>query len=267
MNPPVALTIAGSDSGGGAGIQADLKTFAALQVYGTSAITAVTVQNTAEVRAVLPLPSTVVRQQIEAVLDDFEVAAVKTGMLATTEIVQLVAELAEADRLPMLVVDPVLVSSTGTRLIEDDAVRLYLERLLPVARVFTPNLYEAGVLLGAEVHSREEQIDAARQLSDRTDGVVVVKGGHGGGDACDVVCVQGAVSELHAPRVNTMNNHGSGCSFASAIAAGLALGLAVDAALEHAKDFVRRSIAGGARWSLGAGHGPLDHFHWEESNG
>jgi hydroxymethylpyrimidine/phosphomethylpyrimidine kinase len=267
MTPTVVLTIAGSDSGAGAGLQADLKTFAALGVYGTTAVTAITAQNTAEVRAMLPLPAAVVRQQIEAVLDDFDVAAVKTGMLATVEIIDLVAELAEAGRLPLLVVDPVLVSSTGAALLEDGAGRRYVERLLPVARVFTPNRYEAGVLLGAEVRSHEEQIDAARRLAEHTDGIVVVKGGHGEGDACDVVCVRGEVSELRAPRLDTPHTHGTGCSFASAITAGLALGLAPELALSRAKEFVHRSIAGAARWRLGSGHGPLDHFHWEESNG
>ena len=263
-NPPVALTIAGSDSGAGAGVQADLKTFAALQVFGTCAITAITAQNTAEVRAVVPVPADVVRQQIDAVLDDFDVAAVKTGMLATLMTIELVAELAEESRLPSLVVDPVLVSSTGTRLLDPEADELYLKRLLPAARVFTPNLFEAGVLLGADVRTLDEQREAARELATHTDGVVVVKGGHGEGDAVDVVCEGGSMFELRAPRVDTGNNHGSGCSFASATAAGLAQGLAVADALERAKDFVHRAIAGASHWNLGSGHGPLDHFHWEE---
>ena len=264
MNPPVALTIAGSDSGAGAGIQADLKTFAALRVFGTCAITAVTAQNTAEVRAVHPLPVALVRAQVEAVLDDFEVAAVKTGMLATSAIVELVADLADAGRLPVLVVDPVMVASTGARLLDEEAERLHLKRLLPAATVFTPNLLEAGVLLGREVRTSGEQREAARELAAHTDGVVVVKGGHATGDAVDVVCDGASVSELPASRVDTINNHGSGCSFASATAAGLAHGLRADDALRRAKDFVHRAIEGAARWNLGSGHGPLDHFHWEE---
>ena len=264
MNPPVALTIAGSDSGAGAGIQADLKTFAALRVFGTCAVTAVTAQNTAEVRAVHPLPVALVREQVEAVLDDFDVAAVKTGMLATPAIVELVADLADVGRLPRLVVDPVMVSSTGTRLLDEEAERLYLKRLLPAATVFTPNLLEAGVLLGREVRTSAEQRNAARELAAHTDGVVVVKGGHAVGDAVDVVCEGTSLSELSAPRVETTNNHGSGCSFASATAAGLACGLSASGALRQAKNFVHRAIEGAAHWNLGSGHGPLDHFHWEE---
>ena len=264
MTPPVVLTIAGSDSGGGAGIQADLKTFAALRVFGTSAVTAVTAQNTAEVRAVHPLPVDLVRQQIDAVLDDFHVAAVKTGMLATPEIVELVAELADAGRLPNLVVDPVMVSSSGSRLLSVTAEQLYLDRLLPVAAVFTPNLFEAGVLLGRQVRTPAEQVDAARELAGRTSGVVVVKGGHGEGDAVDAACHRDVCIELRASRIGTTNNHGSGCSFASATAALLAKDFATPDALHHAKKFVHRAIEGGARWDLGSGHGPLDHFHWEE---
>ena len=262
--PFVALTIAGSDSGGGAGIQADLKTFAALGVFGTSAITAVTAQNTAEVRAVEVLPVDVVRQQIEAVLDDFDVAAVKTGMLATTEIVDLVADFADAGRLPHLVVDPVMVSSSGARLLDEQAEQRYVERLLPVAAVFTPNLLEAGVLVGHDVRTPADQVEAARELARRTKGVVVVKGGHGEGDAVDVVCAGEVVTELRSTRIATGNNHGSGCSFASATAALLAKGLARPDALRQAKKFVHRAIEGAARWDLGSGHGPLDHFHWEE---
>jgi hydroxymethylpyrimidine/phosphomethylpyrimidine kinase len=261
----VALTIAGSDSGGGAGIQADLKTFAALHVFGTCAITAVTAQNTTEVRAVHPLPLEVIRQQIEAVLDDFDVAAVKTGMLATPEVVDLVADFADAGRLPNLVVDPVMVSSSGARLLDEQAEQRYVERLLPVAAVFTPNLLEAGVLLGCEVRTPAEQVEAARALARRTGGVVVVKGGHGEGDAVDVVCAGEVVTELRASRISTANNHGSGCSFASATAALLAKGLARPDALPQAKKFVHRAIEGAARWDLGSGHGPLDHFHWEAS--
>ena len=267
MTPSVALTIAGSDSGGGAGIQADLKTFAALHVFGTCAITAVTAQNTAEVRAVHPLPTDIVRQQIEAVLDDFSVRAVKTGMLATAEIVELVADLGDAGRLPNLVVDPVMVSSSGARLLDAAAEEGYLERLLPAATVFTPNLFEAGVLLKCDVRSPEDQVAAARELATRTRGVVVVKGGHAEGDAVDVVCVGDVITELRASRVATSNNHGSGCSFASATAALLARGLSRPDALPQAKKFVHRAIEGAARWDLGSGHGPLDHFHWEEQHG
>jgi len=216
------------------------------------------------VRAVHRLPIEIVRQQIEAVLDDFDVAAVKTGMLATTEIVELVADFADSGQLRNLVVDPVMVSSSGARLLDGTAERSYLERLLPVASVFTPNLFEAGVLLGRDVRTPDQQVDAARALAGRTRGVVVVKGGHGEGDAVDVVCAGDVVTELRASRVGTINNHGSGCSFASATAALLARGLARPDALPQAKKFVHRAIEGGGHWDLGSGHGPLDHFHWEE---
>jgi hydroxymethylpyrimidine/phosphomethylpyrimidine kinase len=265
MNPPVALTIAGSDSGAGAGIQADLKTFAALSVFGASAVTAVTAQNTAEVRRVFPLSPDLVLDQIEAVLDDLPVAAVKTGMLANAAIVEVVADLAAAGRLPNLVVDPVLVSSTGTILLAENAIVLYRQELLPLATVFTPNLLEAGVLLGTTVQSLGQQARAAKDLATLTGGTVVVKGGHGNdGEAVDVVCRAGELRQLRSLRVPTTNNHGSGCSFASATAAGLAQGRSIDAALDAAKSYVHRAIGGAAHWSLGSGHGPLDHFHWEE---
>jgi hydroxymethylpyrimidine/phosphomethylpyrimidine kinase len=271
VTPPVALTIAGSDSGGGAGIQADLKTFAALAVFGASAITAITAQNTVSVRAVQALPPDIVLAQIDAVLEDLDVRAVKTGMLATAAIVEAVAELAQAGRLPNLVVDPVMVASSGDRLLDRDAERLYLERLLPAARVATPNLWEAGVLLGAELRTLDDQREAARKLAGAGAGpdVVVVKGGHAvvdsADEAVDVIATEDDIVELRAPRVDTANNHGSGCSFASAIAAYLALGGEPLDAIEQAKQFVHAAVQRGARWSIGAGHGPLDHFGWETS--
>jgi len=268
VNPPVALTIAGSDSGGGAGIQADLKTFAALGVFGSSAVTAVTAQNTAEVRAVHPMPGAVVRAQVDAVLDDLPVAAVKTGMLASAEIVAVVAELAAAGRLPNLVVDPVMVSSTGTRLLDADAETLYRTRLLPAAAVCTPNLWEAGVLVGRELPMLTDQRAAARELAARTGGIVVVTGGHATPDAAgrsvDVVAGGGREELVTRDRIDTSNTHGSGCSFASAVAAHLARGDDVVGAVTAAGGYVHRAIVGGARWRLGAGHGPLDHFGWEE---
>jgi hydroxymethylpyrimidine/phosphomethylpyrimidine kinase len=269
VTPLVALTIAGSDSSGGAGIQADLKSFAALGVFGASAITALTAQNTRGVRGVHAMPAEVVVAQVEAVLDDLDVRAVKTGMLATVDIVRAVAELAGAGRLPRLVVDPVMVASSGDRLLEEAAERAYVDELLPHATVLTPNLREAEVLLGASVNTLEGQREAARALGALGPRVVVVKGGHAvrgaGGVAVDVVWDGAAVRELSAPRIETVNNHGSGCSFASAIAAGLASGLETWPALEQAKRFVWAGISGGARWRLGGGHGPLDHFAWESA--
>lgn len=268
MTPPVAMTIAGSDSGGGAGLQADLKTFAALGVFGTSAVTAVTAQSTREVRVLYPLPSDVVTAQVETVLDDFPVAAVKTGTLANAAIVRAVADLADAGRLPNLVVDPVLVASSGARLLEPDAEAHYLARLFPRARVVTPNLAEAEVLLRTSIRTAKDQREAARALADHGAAIVVVKGGHrlvdDGGDAVDVVWDGTDIVELRTPRIDTANVHGTGCSFASAVAAGLARGVPADAALRRAKAFVRRAIADAAAWRLGGGHGPLDHFGFDQ---
>jgi hydroxymethylpyrimidine/phosphomethylpyrimidine kinase len=267
MTPPVALTIAGSDSGGGAGIQADLKTFAALGVFGTSAVTALTAQNTTAVRAIRPVPADFVVAQIEAVLDDLPVAAVKTGLLATVATVTAVADLAAGGRLPNLVVDPVMVASSGDRLLDAKAEQLYLGRLFPLARVATPNLWEAGVLLREPLHTLADQREAAMALAKVGPEVVVVKGGHPVSDAAheavDVVVMGGELVELRAPRLDTPNNHGSGCTFASAIVAALALGRTPFDAVRLAKDFVHTAVAGGAHWSLGAGHGPLDHLGWE----
>jgi hydroxymethylpyrimidine/phosphomethylpyrimidine kinase len=267
MNPPVALTIAGSDSGGGAGIQADLKTFAALGVFGTTAITALTAQNTRGVRGVHPVPVDFVVAQIETVLDDLPVAATKTGMLATAPILQAVATLAASGRLPRLVVDPVMVSSSGDRLLDAEAEHAYVEQLLPHATVATPNLREAEVLLGRSITTLSEQRAAAEALGAFGPRIVVVKGGHAvtdsPGEAVDVVFTGTSLYELRAPRVETANNHGSGCTFASATAAGLARGLSTADAVAAAKEFVHRAVTGGARWSLGGGHGPLDHFGWE----
>ena len=271
MNPPVAMTIAGSDSGGGAGIQADLKTFAALGVFGTSAISALTAQNTLGVTGVHPVPPEFVVRQIETVLADLPVAAVKTGMLATATILRAVAALAAEGRLPRLVVDPVMVASSGDRLLDADAERAYVELLLPHATVATPNLREAEVLVGRPITTLAEQREAARQLAALGTKVVVVKGGHAvadtPGEAVDVMVAGGVVTELRAPRVPTGNNHGSGCSFASAVAAGLASGKSTVDAIVAAKEFVHRAVTGGATWTLGKGHGPLDHFGWVGSGG
>ena len=267
MTPPVALTIAGSDSGGGAGIQADLKTFAALGVFGTSAITALTAQHTAAVCAVQPVDADFVVAQVEAVLADLPVTAVKTGLLATAETVRAVAALAAAGRLPNLVVDPVLVSSTGTRLLAPDAERAYRDELLPRACVVTPNRREAETLLGTAIRDARNQRAAAHALAALGPPVVVVTGGDGdpGAAARDVVVGVDGLDELVGPRLDTGNTHGSGCSFAAAVAAGLARGCLPGPALEGAKSFVYEAIRTAAAWDLGAGHGPLNHFLWEET--
>jgi hydroxymethylpyrimidine/phosphomethylpyrimidine kinase len=264
MTPPVALTIAGSDSGGGAGIQADLKSFAALGVFGTSAITAVTSQNTLAVTRVDVLPAAAVDAQITAVLADLPVAAVKTGMLATAEIIEVVAARAAAGDLPQLVVDPVMVASSGDRLLDEDAEAAYRELLFPHAEVITPNLIEASVIVGRPLEDAGAAADAAAALAASTNAWVVVKGGHLDGDAAtDAVAFGDERHELTSERVSTLNVHGTGCSFASAITAGLAQGLDPLAAMQQAKAFVDRGVRGGARWRLGGGHGPIDHFGWE----
>jgi hydroxymethylpyrimidine/phosphomethylpyrimidine kinase len=263
--PPVALSIAGSDSGGGAGAQADLKTFAAHRVHGTTALTAVTAQSTAEVRGVAVLEPEFVRLQIETVLGDFAVAGVKTGMLATRVIVDVVAELAGGGRLRGLVVDPVLVSSSGHALMDPDGVDAYLRRLIPHALVVTPNLREAAVLTGQAVEdlgSVPAMAEAAGQIRSRGATYVVVKGGHLTDVAHDVVAGPEGTTVLEGTRVDTRNDHGTGCSLSAAIAAHLALGADPLTAIREGKAFVARGLAGGAGWRLGAGHGPIDHFGW-----
>jgi hydroxymethylpyrimidine/phosphomethylpyrimidine kinase len=268
VNPAVAMTIAGSDSGGGAGIQADLKTFAALGVFGTSVLTAVTAQNTTAVLGVERLAPEFVDLQIGAVLGDLPVAAVKTGMLASAAVVAVVARRAAAGDLPALVVDPVMVTSTGTPLLDDDAVAAYIELLLPRAAVCTPNMREAALLAAMEVTDLATMESAARRLAEYGPGVVVVKGGHFGGNvAPDVVLADGVLTVLDGPRVVTSNDHGTGCSLSSAIAARLAQGADTMVAVTEAKSFVARAISGAASWTLGAGHGPLDHFGWNAPPG
>ncbi|MGH3738224.1 MAG: bifunctional hydroxymethylpyrimidine kinase/phosphomethylpyrimidine kinase [Micromonosporaceae bacterium] len=270
MTPRVAMTIAGSDSGGGAGIQADLKAFAALGVFGTSAITAVTAQNTRGVVGFIALASGFVDEQIGAVLADLPVRAVKTGMLASTEILQVVTDRAAAGELPHLVVDPVLVASSGDKLALGGVGEAY-PKLFAHAAVITPNLREASLLLGRRLSTVDDMVAAAGELAQTGAGAVVIKGGHLEGEvdgegrplAVDVVWHGGAVDRLTAPWVDTRNNHGTGCTFASATAAGLASGLALPDALRQAKDYVTRALAGAADWRLGGGHGPLNHFEWE----
>jgi hydroxymethylpyrimidine/phosphomethylpyrimidine kinase len=263
--PPVALTIAGTDSGGGAGIAADLRTFAVHGVMGTLAVTAVTAQNTVGVQGVQTLPAALVIAQIESVMSDLHPAAAKTGMLATPEIVKSVtAKVHDGSdgSFPPLVVDPVLVASSGDPLFEGHAVRdAYLE-LVAVATVVTPNLPEASLLVGRLLDSLDAMEEAARQLQALGPALVIVKGGHLRLDheAVDVAFDGHAVTLLRAPWLETRNVHGTGCSFSAAIAANLALGHDPLQAAIAAKAFVHRAIELAAGWELGAGHGPIDHF-------
>jgi hydroxymethylpyrimidine/phosphomethylpyrimidine kinase len=266
MTPKVALTIAGSDSGGGAGIQADLKTFAALGVYGTSALSAVTAQHTAAVLRTLSLDPDMVLAQVHAVLADLPPAAVKTGMLANPEIVKCVADLAARGLLPNLVVDPVLVSTSGHALMDEGGVHAYRELLFPHALVATPNLAEGALLAGVDVRdlgSVEAMTEVAEGLRRLGPDTVVLKGGHlNDGLAADVVVGPGGAVVLEATRIETRNDHGTGCTLSAAIAAELALGAPPAIAVERAKSYVHRALRGAARWQLGGGHGPIDHFDW-----
>jgi hydroxymethylpyrimidine/phosphomethylpyrimidine kinase len=254
--PPVALTIAGSDSGGGAGIQADLKTFATHGVFGTSVVTALTAQNTQAVRAVRPTPADFTAAQLDALLEDLPPRAVKTGMLATAENIGLVAT--RAAHFPYLVVDPVLVSSSGQRLLAAEAERAYVDVLFPHATVVTPNLREAAVLTGRALSTVDDMIAAAGELAATGARCVVVKGGdRAGADAIDVAWFDGEPHLLSAGRVETPNNHGTGCTFAAALTARLALGYPLAEAVAAAKTYVTNALILGAGWRLGAGHGPL----------
>jgi hydroxymethylpyrimidine/phosphomethylpyrimidine kinase len=253
---PVALTIAGSDSGGGAGIQADLKTFAALGVHGACAITAITAQNTVAVTDIFELPIAIIQAQIAAVVSDLEVGAAKTGMLASAKIIEAVAAAIKEHRIPNVVVDPVMVAKSGAKLLRDDAIDALRARLLPLAAVITPNLPEAEVILGRRIRTIGERREAARMLVALGPRAAVVKGGHALDDVTDVYWDGFDMVELAASRVPTANTHGSGCVFSAAIAAGLAKGLEPLAAVRQAKEFISEAIE--LALEIGHGHGPVN---------
>ena len=254
-----ALTIAGSDSGGGAGIQADLKTFAAHGVYGTCAITAVTAQNTLGVEAVENLSVELIVAQVNAVADDIGVDAVKTGMLATPEIVERVAKLLPSLPTSHIVVDPVMVAKSGARLLAEEAIDAVRRMLLPHATVVTPNAMEAEVLAKIEIDSLGSAREAAQRIYDLGPGTVVIKGGHiPTVDAVDLVYDGHEYVELSGPRLPSRQTHGTGCTFAAAVAANLALGLPTPDAVSGAKQYVAQAIRHGL--PFGGGHGPLGHF-------
>lgn len=256
---PIALTIAGSDSGGGAGIQADLKTFHAFGVFGTSAVTALTAQNTVGVRGVHAVPSEMVRAQIAAVAEDLPPRACKTGMLATAELVATVAGVIRDAGLDRFVLDPVMVAASGDRLLDRDAEREVADRLLPLSTVVTPNLDEAGILVGRELHGEADMRAAAETLVERGASAALVKGGHLEGDEVVDVFFDGrGHSVWRRPRIGTTSTHGTGCTLSAAIAAGLAHGRSLSRAIEDALDYVQRALAEAP--GLGRGHGPLNHF-------
>jgi hydroxymethylpyrimidine/phosphomethylpyrimidine kinase len=259
MTVPVALSIAGSDSGAGAGIQADLKTFAALGVYGLTVITAITAQNTIGVRAVQEIDLDVIKAQLDAVAEDFSIGALKTGMLSSAAIIETVAAGIQRHRLGPLVVDPVMVAKSGDRLLREDAIDALRRRLLPLAAVVTPNIPEAEVLTGRPIRTRDDRVAAARGIIELGAHAVVIKGGHSDDDPIvDLLVDRDVLREYPAPRIATSSTHGTGCTFSAAITAGLAQGLDLQQAVAEARDYVSRALAGAP--GLGHGHGPLNHF-------
>jgi len=255
----IALTIAGSDSGGGAGIQADLKTFHQFGVFGTSVVCAVTAQNTQGVRAWQALPPALVTEQLDALADDLPPQAVKSGMLGSADVVAAVAEGIARRRLPHYVLDPVMVATSGDRLLEPAAERLLVERLVPLAELVTPNLDEARILVEQDVATPDAMERAGRALLAQGARAALIKGGHLTGDTItDVLVTAGGVRRFTHPRIDTTSTHGTGCTLSAAITAGLAQGRPLERAVEDALDFVARAIA--AAPGLGRGRGPLNHF-------
>ncbi len=256
---PRVMTIAGSDSGGGAGIQADLKTFAALGVYGTSAITAITAQNTKTVTDVVEMPVDMVAAQIDAVISDIGTDAVKTGMLSSAPIIETVADKVKEHGLDRLVVDPVMVAKGGARLLQEDAVDALRMVLIPLATVVTPNIPEAEVIVGSKIETPDDMKDAAQAIVELGAETAVVKGGHSKGPATDIFYDGTDFRAFTSPRVSTTSVHGTGCTFASAIAAGLAKEKPVRDAVGDAKKYVTAAIR--YAFPMGGGHGPLNHFY------
>jgi hydroxymethylpyrimidine/phosphomethylpyrimidine kinase len=262
-----ALTIAGSDSGGGAGIQADLKTFSALGCYGMSVITAITAQNTREVTAVHAVPVDVVVAQLDAVLSDIGVDAVKIGMLLSAEIAAAVGETLARWQAGPIVLDPVMVAKSGDRLLAEAAVKSLRKHVFPIADLVTPNLPEAGALLGRPIEGRDGMEKAAIELLGLGPRAVLLKGGHLESDqSADVLVYEDEGAHLmrrwfEYPRVDTENTHGTGCTLSSAIAAYLARGMRLEPAVERARAYIQKAIEGGAPYTLGKGHGPVHHFH------
>lgn len=270
-NPPRrycrVLTIAGSDSGGGAGIQADLKTFAALGCYGTSAITALTAQNTLGVAGIHPVPPAFAAAQITAVLGDIGTDAVKIGMLYSAELIRVVAEQLRAFDAANIVLDPVMVAASGDKLLQDDAVAAVRECLMPLADVLTPNIPEAEVLVGHVLEGPEQIRAAAQILAEFGSRSVLIKGGHLGGETSDDLLYLSRDRRfvtIPAGRIQSGNTHGTGCTLSSAIAAYLARGAGLEEAVRRAKEYIDQAIRAGADYALGGGHGPVHHFfkHW-----
>lgn len=263
MSTPVALTIAGSDSSGGAGIQADLKSFAALGVYGASVVTALTAQNTRGVTGIQQVPADFVTAQIDAVFSDLEVGAVKTGMVADLQVIGAIAAGLAKWRPAHVVVDPVMVATSGDRLLRADAVEALRTKLIPLASLITPNLPEAAALLDVSVATSESAVaDQGKRLLAMGPRAVLIKGGHGqGNESIDYFITATGTMALPGPRVATKNTHGTGCSLSSAIAAGLAKGEDMERAVRNAKAWISAAIGAADRFTVGHGHGPIHHFH------
>jgi hydroxymethylpyrimidine/phosphomethylpyrimidine kinase len=258
------LTIAGSDSGGGAGIQADLKTFSALGCYGMSVITALTAQNTQGVTGIHPVPAGFVRQQLEAVLSDIGADAVKIGMLFSPELIKTIADTLAEYQVKNVVLDPVMVATSGDKLLQDDALAALMEHLLPMADILTPNLPEASVLAACELNSRESLEKAAKTLASSGCGNILIKGGHLSGQSSDDLLYMDAEKrflELKGERVATSNTHGTGCTLSSAIASFIARDYGTEAAIIEAKSYIQGAIKAGAAYRIGEGHGPVHHFY------
>jgi hydroxymethylpyrimidine/phosphomethylpyrimidine kinase len=264
---PIALTIAGSDSSGGAGIQADLKTFSALSVYGASVITALTAQNTRGVQGIHDVPPAFIGEQIDSVFGDLTVAAVKIGMLSQAAVITAVVQGLDRHGAPNVVLDPVMVATSGDLLLAQDAVETLRRELLPRALLITPNLPEAAALLGEEVAADEEAMRAqGERLLAFGPRAVLMKGGHATGpESVDLLVEEGVVLRLPAPRIETRHTHGTGCTLSAAVAAGLARGLPLAEAVAEAKAYVAKAIAAAEGLAIGHGHGPVHHFHalWE----
>ncbi len=260
---PIAVTIAGSDSGGGAGIQADLKTFSALGVYGASVITALTAQNTLGVQGIHDVPPAFVAQQIDSVFSDFAVTAVKIGMLSQPDVIATVADRLEHYQQKQIVLDPVMVATSGDRLLAPQAIEALKSRLMPLALLITPNLPEAAALTETPIADDEATMQRqAEQLLRLGARAVLIKGGHGSGaESADLLVDANSSRRFSAPRAQSLNTHGSGCTLSSAIAAGLAKGETLGEAVAGAKSYVTDAIVASDRLAIGHGHGPLNHFH------
>lgn len=255
-----ALTIAGSDSSGGAGIQADIKTMTALNVFATSAITALTAQNTMGVTGILEVPPGFLKAQIEAVFDDIAPNAVKIGMVSNSELILTIAEVLKRRKAKHIVVDPVMVSTSGSKLMKNDAIKTLVENLFPIAEIITPNLKELSVLIDWDIRTAEEMTDAAAILAKRYNTAVLAKGGHLASDALDVLAMpSGACFSFKTKRIDNPNTHGTGCTLSSAVAAHLAKGITLKQSVKLAKEYVHGAIA--AKLNLGQGRGPLRHTY------